>query len=150
MAKRIKYSIGDVFSIPLDNDFKGFGRIVKVDKPLIFIELYKEKRLNDLNSVDELNTNEPILRIWCVDGGIKKGDWMIIGNIPVDSDYKMPRFWTKSAMTDNFLLYEAADTFDELKNASVINEYEIGDAQPYGVYGDIAVKLVYTRELKDI
>ncbi|AEY66724.1 Imm26 family immunity protein [Clostridium sp. BNL1100] len=147
MAKRVKYRIGDVFSIPLDDGVKGYGRIIKVDKPLIFIELYNEKRLEDLNNVEKLNNCEVILSIWCVDGGIKKGNWVIIGNIPIDSNYKMPNFWTKSDATGNILLYKASDTFDTLKDALIINEDEIQDAQPYGLYGDSAVQIAYSREL---
>ncbi len=42
--QKTKYSEGDIFSIPLDdNDIKGFGRIKKIDNGLIFLELYKMK-----------------------------------------------------------------------------------------------------------
>ena len=45
MAIRRKYAVGDVFELVLDSEgSKGYGRILDVNKPAIFVELFAMSR----------------------------------------------------------------------------------------------------------
>jgi hypothetical protein len=142
MAKRINYRIGDIFQIVLDADGNfGYGRILLLDKPSIFIELYKLTPTTskfDINSVKEFQT---LFSVWSTDNGIKKGEWSIIGNLPVEEDVKIPDFWTTDAFSGKVLLIRGNERIE-------ISRDEIGDLSQAGIYGHGAVTLAYVSKLK--
>lgn len=77
MGKNIRYNIGDVFLINLENELKGAGRVLKKDQATIFVELYKIKPIRDKSEFDfEAAIKEkPISMTWCYDDGLKSGEW---------------------------------------------------------------------------
>jgi hypothetical protein len=91
MSIRRSYRIGDVYEIPIENGITGFGRITKLEKPSILIELYGATSKEQIEINDLVNT-PPILTVWAVDHGIKQGKWVKISNIPVEPNYKIPDF----------------------------------------------------------
>lgn len=140
MPKKQIYSIGDVFELDLEQG-KGYGRVLKIEKPSIFIELFKINPNEPVN-LAELDKMERILSIWSVDTGLKKGLWKIAGNIPVIGEVKMPAFWKKDAFDPNkIILIRGDESFEVTKD-------EIGDAQPFGIFGHDAVRIRYAHELK--
>lgn len=141
---RIQYNIGDVFTIPLENtDKKGLGRILKLDKPLIFIELYKISSIDFEYSQDLIEHLEPILKIWSVDHGVKNSSWKIIGRSTVNGEVIMPIFYTKSTIPNRFLLHYGEDRMP-------VTEEEVIrlKAQPSGIFGEEAVVIKYSYDLK--
>ena len=141
MAGKIKYAIGDVFSLILDEKgLKGYGRIIKLDKPSVLIELYKIKPEKEY-SLDELRDAAALLTIWSVDHGFKKNEWNVIGNIPLDGEIKEPDFWTTNAITKKIMLIRGEEQIEITKD-------EIENAQPYGIFGQGAVRIKYVSELK--
>lgn len=64
MSKRIKYSVGDVFAVDLGDALKGYGRILKIDEPSLFIELFKVSPKHE-QTLETLANSESILSIWC-------------------------------------------------------------------------------------
>lgn len=141
MAKKQKYSEGDIFSIPLDDDnIKGFGRIKKIENGLVFLELYKLKPASELN-LEKLQELEPVLQVWAIDRSLKNGKWNIVGNVPIEGPVEMPDFWTTDAFTGKIMLIKDGKEFE-------ITKEQIGNAQPSGIFGDEAVKIRYIHELK--
>lgn len=142
LAKKISYKVGDIFAIELENDLKGFGRILKIDTPTVFIELYKLKPVEHIETINELEKYSPILSIWSTDLGLNKALWAILGNKPVVGEIEMPAFYKRDAMNPNkYTIIKGGETFEVAKD-------QIGDAQPYGIFGHEAVKIRYTHELK--
>lgn len=147
MANR-NLNIGDIFSIKLEDHSKlGYGKIIKIDKPIVFIDLYKVDTNKGNYTLEELQNANPLLSIWSTSNGFKKGEWNVVGNSSVNDDYEMPNFWMKSPSTGELILIPGGDVFEAPKNTIKITEDQIGDAQPYGVFGDIAVKNAYIAEL---
>lgn len=95
MARRIKYKLGDVFLVPLENDLYGVGRILRKDEATILVEMYRIKPIRDLSEYDysEVTKEEPIMVNWMYDTAIKRGTWEIIDNQPVPEHIDMPYFW---------------------------------------------------------
>lgn len=142
MAKKINYKVGDIFEIELENGLKGFGRILKIDAPSVFIELYKLKPVEHIESINVLEKSSPILSIWSTDLGLNKALWPILGNKPVVGEVEMPAFYKRDAMNPNkYFIIKGEETFEVAKD-------QIGDAQPYGIFGHEAVRIRYTHELK--
>ena len=48
MGKKIKYKIGDIFIVPLEENLNGAGRILKIDESTVFIELYHMKPVKEI------------------------------------------------------------------------------------------------------
>lgn len=141
MAKKVTYDVGDIFEFTLNEDGKkAYGRILKIEKPTILIELYQTNSSNEIPLEQLSKVDEKVLTIWSTDSGIKKGIWKIIGNLP-PSDVKVPDFWKIDALTDKIYLIRDDQTIE-------ITKEEIGDAQPYGIFGHEAVRLRYLHELK--
>lgn len=142
MAKKANYFVGDIFIIELENGLKGFGRILKIDGPSVFIELYKMKPIVKMRSIDEIKKYLPILSIWSTDLGLRKGIWLILGNNPVNGVVEMPLFYKRDAMNpDKYIIVRGDEAIE-------VREDQIGDAQPYGIFGNEAVRIRYTHELK--
>jgi hypothetical protein len=141
LSRKSSYNIGDIFELDLGEDGLGAGRILKIGKPSIFIELFN---VNPKHPIDMslLETAERILSIWSVETGLKKGIWRILGNIPVVGEIKMPDFWKRDALDPNKIILLREDKSFE------INTDQIGKAQPYGIFGHDAVKIRYSYELK--
>lgn len=142
MVKKSSYIVGDIFEIELENGLKGLGKILKIDKPSIFIELYKMQPMVKEETIDENEKYSPILSIWSTDLGLKKDIWRILRNEPIIEEVKMPDFWKRDALNhDKIILIRGTETLQ-------ITEEQIGNAQPYGIFGHEAVRIRYIYELK--
>lgn len=142
MSKRIKYDLGDVFELQLDElGNKGYGRILKLDKPSIFVELFELIPSQDSVSLDILEKASALCSVWCTDNGIKQGLWNIIGNIPVLGEVVIPDFWTTDAFTKKILLIRGDERIE-------ITKERIGDLLQVGIYGHGAVRLAYIQQLQ--
>ena len=138
----MNYREGDIFEIELGNDIKGMGKVLKRDEPSIFIELYKMVPAAKIEAINESDKYEPILSIWSTDSGFKKGLWKILKNQPITEEVIMPDFWKKDALNhDKIIMIRGNETFEVTKE-------EIGNAQPYGIFGHDAVQIRYAHELK--
>ena len=106
MRRRIRYNIGDVFLIELENGLKGVGRVLKSNKATVFIELYKVKLINDKREIDWQSAikEKPLSMTWCYDDGLKSGEWEIFDNKPIEGEIIMPYFWTQDAQMVSFIL----------------------------------------------
>ncbi|WP_163540079.1 immunity 26/phosphotriesterase HocA family protein [Gracilibacillus sp. YIM 98692] len=150
MSNRTQYSVGDVFVIDLSNGLKGYGRILKINEPSLFIELYKVSPEHE-QTLETIVNSESILSIWCSKHGITKGIWSIIGNISLKSEVKMPDFWKRDAFNaSRIILVKGEHAFEETEeeNSYEVTQDRIKEAQPYGIFGHDAVKIRYEHELK--
>lgn len=99
MTKRIRYKIGDIFLVPLEDDRKGVGRVLINSQATVFIELYRIKPINDASEFhyEEAIKEPPIVRHWCYDDALRTGEWEIIDNRPIVGEIDMPYFWHQDA-----------------------------------------------------
>lgn len=142
LAKRVKYVEGDVFELKLDeNGNIGYGRILKLDKPSIFVELFELRPSQDSKKIEIIREFNTLFSVWCTDNGLKKKLWNIIGNIPVIGEVTIPDFWTTDAFTDKILLVRGEEKIE-------ISKEKIGDLLPAGIYGHEAVRLTYISQLQ--
>ncbi len=141
LAKRVKYVEGDVFELRLDeNGNIGYGRILKIDKPSIFVELFELQPSKDSKELKTIREFNSLFSVWCTDNGLKKGIWNVIGNIPVIGEVTIPDFWTTDAFTDKILLVRGEERIE-------ISKEQIGDLLAAGIYGHEAVRLTYIQQL---
>ena len=96
MAKRIKYKIGDVFLVPLNEELYGVGRVLRKDHATILIELYRMMPIKSMEEYDyvKISKEKPLVMGWCYDDVIREGRWQIIDNREVPDKLDMPYFWT--------------------------------------------------------
>jgi hypothetical protein len=151
MAKRIRYNIGDVFLIELENGLKGAGRVLKKDMATIFIELYRIKPIKDKLEFDFNATikEKPISMIWCYDNGLKSGEWEIINNKAIEGEIKMPYFCTYDSGYKKYFLVKGTDTYLGEDTGIEISKDEIKNYEPYGILDEIAVRNVYIKRLRN-
>ncbi|TNJ60635.1 hypothetical protein FE784_35760 [Paenibacillus hemerocallicola] len=136
---RQKYRIGDLFVFKLEDgsDRNGFGRVVGLDKPSILVELYEPMDINNIQITDAVKV---LFTVWCTDTGITRGIWRIVGNFAIPTDHSPPKFYKSQALTDKFFLIDGQETVE-------ITKEQIGDAQPYGIFGHGAVRIKYEHDL---
>lgn len=153
MAKRIKYKIGDVFLIPLKDDLKGIGRVLKKDESTVLIELYNIKPLKVVNEYDfeEATKKEPLVIHWSYDDALRKGIWEIIDNQPVPKEIDMPYFWTQDAGDMKYYIYKGSqDSYEISGGRKEISKEEIMQYNPYGIGNEISEVQRYMRKLRQV
>lgn len=151
MAKRIRYKIGDIFLIPLENDLYGVGRVLKKDLATIFIELYHIKPIKVASEFDfkEAKSKKPIIMKWCYDDGLRKGEWTIFDNKPVEEEIDMPYFWSQDIGDMKYFIRKgSSDSFDTEGERIEIPKEDIDKYEAYGIGNEISVRNKYIRRLK--
>jgi hypothetical protein len=144
MAKRIAVKQGDAFLVPLEGNLKGVGRVLNINQATILIELYRIKPIIEVSEFkfDDAIKEKPISLKWCYDDGLKKGEWLIFENYPVEHEIEMPYYWTQDAWDKKF--YISKGTFDSHKTYGDCIEIVEEDRQKYESYGignEISVRI---------
>jgi co-chaperonin GroES (HSP10) len=87
---KIRFKIGDVFSVPIDNDRLGYGQVVDVfEKVLIYCVFYSHL----LTREPKLTPSDILLAGITARAKIENGDWQVVGNeIRNLNDIKRPSF----------------------------------------------------------
>lgn len=149
MGKRIRYKIGDIFLIELEDGLRGAGRIIKKDEDTIFVTLFKIKPLNSSNEINlsELLQKDIVGMTWCYDTALKKGIWEIVGNIPVEDSFEMPYFWTDSS-DGKYYLIKGGDTYSGSSELIEVDKTAISGAYSYGISSEVGVVNYYIAELR--
>jgi hypothetical protein len=155
MAKKVKYNLGDIVKLPLKNDTYGFGRILLMKSPAIFVGFY-DVISNDEIDISMLKNKKYILKIKCGDVGIKRNEWNIIGNIPIEEEFSLPYFWDKNGLTGELYIRRYKTTKDnplaigaDFEDKPTTDE-EIKEkkAQPDGAFGWKAAEAVLKHYLE--
>lgn len=153
MAKRIKYKIGDIFIVPLENNLNGAGRILKNNKATVLIELYKIKPFIDSSefNYEEAIKDKPIVMAWCYDDAIRKGEWQIIDNKPADIDIDMPYFWHHDAVDGKYYIQKGTkDSFRTFGERIEISKEQINEYDAEGIGNEISERDMYIRRLRRV
>lgn len=153
MAKKIKYKVGDVFVVPLENGI-GYGRILIENRPFIFCEFYYITPSKKY-SIEDLRDKKTVLSVWCANHGLNEGKWTVIGNIPIEDKLKVPYLLKVDLLNPKKKYLVPADVFmkDDEENYYIkATQDQIKNAkpQPYGLFGDVAAQERYTIELKNL
>ncbi|QAA31100.1 Imm26 family immunity protein [Clostridium manihotivorum] len=141
MAKRIKYKIGDIFLIPLDEQLNAVAKVIKNHLATVFIIIYKVKpiKADEVIHIDTLSDDNHILMRWSYDSALKSGEWKIIGNSSVSDEFEMPYFRTNDARGVYYLI-KGTDTHMGEKEAIEVSEQEAMEkGYPYGITNEIAL-----------
>jgi len=152
MAKRIKFKIGDVFLFPLENDLKGVGRVLSIDRATSLIELYHMKPIKDISEYifNEVIKEKPLIMHWTYDDALRKGLWEIIDNQHVEDEIEMPYFWNQDS--GDMKYYIRKGTQDSYRTTGERTEIQKEDIYKYGSFGignEISEKIKYMRRLKE-
>ncbi|NLD46554.1 MAG: hypothetical protein GX660_05070 [Clostridiaceae bacterium] len=153
MAKRIRYKIGDIFLVPLEDDLNGVGRILKKDQATIFIELYKIKPIKDVSefNFEEVIREKPLAMSWCYDSLIKKGEWIIIDNKPIEEEIEMPLFWhIDSGDMKYYIRKGMPDCFETFGERVEISKDDIDKYEGEGIGDGYSERNIYIKRLKKV
>jgi hypothetical protein len=137
--------------MPLESNLYIYGRIIKKSGDTVFVELYKMQPMKEIPSFDMnlICMDKPLVSVWCYDDGFAKNDWKIIGNIPIDKDYKMPDFWTQDSGNDKYYLVLGGDTFEGTFTNIAISEKEAKKLNSYGIDTPISLSKTYVKKLEE-
>jgi Immunity protein 26 len=93
-VSRVKLRVGDVFSVPLDDERVGSGQIVATyGKDAYFFALFERAYARDEQLDLEQAVRAPVaLLALSFDAKIAVGDWVVVGNQPVADDVPLPAF----------------------------------------------------------
>lgn len=145
MGKR-KYNLGDFFEIQIsDNNiiYKGYGRIIGFNSrfKVPIIQLYYIDGKKQYN-ITQLQNAKPLIRLMCIDTAFRTGEWIIIGNIPVEPE--------------KFVYWQYHEHFEEyviMNNGEIerkIVKEDINDSWiEYSVSSEEMVRHIYNKLLKE-
>jgi hypothetical protein len=153
MAKRIKFKIGDIFIVPLENNLKGAGRVLRIDKATVLIELYKIKPFIDSSefNFEEAIKEKPLVIAWCYNDAIRKGEWPIIDNKLPEDDIDMPYFWHQDACDKKFYIRKGTkDSFRTFGERIEISKEQISEYDPEGIGTEISKRKIYIKRLREM
>ena len=153
MPKIVNFSAGDVFLIPLYEDFFGIGRIIVRSNDTCLIEFYQIEPLRRQQEllIEEIYNLRTVLTEWVYDDYLKNGDWPITGNIPISEDYVYPNFWRKTVDNKFFLIPGTCTYLGDIEKMREISEEEIDNlsAQRYGIMSPESTPSLYLRALQE-
>jgi hypothetical protein len=95
VAKKIKPRPGDVFEIELAPGYKGYGRMLVVEKGYYGLFEFYQVNPSKPYSLEQLKENPKIYATWGSYAMISTGEWPIVGRIPIPADYEYPTFYTE-------------------------------------------------------
>ncbi len=99
--KNIKYRIGDIIKITLEDGSLCFGRIL--EEPLI---AFYEVKTDVLLPIDEIIRSPVLFKLWVMNYAITSGRWEIIGNREIDNNLKEPvSFFKQDPISNEICLY---------------------------------------------
>jgi hypothetical protein len=79
MGKKIRYKLGDVVRIPLEDDYHTYARVVK-KYHFAYYDIHVQAPISDMRDI----TNHPILFVLpCHSMAIEEGRWEIVGHVPL-------------------------------------------------------------------
>lgn len=147
---------GDFVSLPIRDGCYGFGRVLMVDAPNILVGFYEMVSDKDTTDVSALARMQYILTLNTGDLGIKKKEWKVIGNIPLEEKVEIPLFWGTDLLTGQLYLrrYLADGNHSALSLARwdqvPATEAEIlaKGAQPDGGHGHKAAATVLRKAIE--
>jgi Immunity protein 26 len=91
-----KLKVGDIFKIPISNDFDGFGQIINIPLTnnvfiiIVFDKIYDNRKI--LN-IDEILNNKILFLGYTMDALLYHKHWTVIGNQTMNiSKIKLPYF----------------------------------------------------------
>lgn len=151
MAKKMKYHVGDVFEIKLDDEgnigyarFKGLYDPINLDKdqtPLV--EAFKVSPRTQITDVNELNCQE-ILFHYRINYSLLNGcNWQLIGNLPIEEDFVLPDEYTTDMFTGQYILFKDGKKV-EVEKEQVKDAVFCGNLPPEGF------RLQIIRKLKEV
>lgn len=152
MAKRIRFKIGDLFLVPLEDNLKGVGRVLIIDQATVFIELYCIKPISDICefNYEEAIKEKPIVMHWCYDDGLIKGEWQIIDNKPIEGEIEIPYFWTQDAGDKKYYIRKGTNnSYETFGDRIEISKDDIYKYEPYGIGNQISERNRYIRKLRE-
>lgn len=151
MAKRIKYKIGDIFIVPLEDNLKGAGRVLKIDEATVLLEFYRIKPFicsSEFN-YEEAIKDKPIVMAWCYDDAIRRGEWQVVDNKPIDIDIDMPYFWYQDSGDGKYYIQKGSmDSFETFGERIEISKEQISEYDSYGIGNEISKRYIYIRRLR--
>lgn len=152
MARRIRYNIGDVFFIPLDENLNGVGRVLKKKNATVLVELYRMKPIVEKVDFDfnKVQNCKPISTSWCYDTALKNGNWEIIDNYPVEYELGQLYFWTQDAGNNKYYLVEGTDSFSDKFTGIEISEDDRSNYDSYGIGGETFMAAIYRKGLTSV
>ncbi|MFC5702314.1 Imm26 family immunity protein [Cohnella faecalis] len=154
MAKRVKFQIGDLVSIPLENESFGsmVGRILNIDGGSVLLEVYRTHPIANASEFDydAVKDKRPILIMWCYNKAIKNGSWVIFDRKPVES-YGDIYFYSEISTDEFSLTKDNGTVVGELTGVRVSAE-EAKKHYPYGISNEIALprRLKYLLQAEGI
>lgn len=153
MAKKVRYKIGDIFLVPLENNLKGVGRVLKNNAATVFIELYRIRPINKAYEFiyEEVVKEKPIVMTWCYDDALRKGMWEIIDNKPVEKELEMPYFWTQDAGDKKFYIRKGTNDSHRTYGERIeITKEDINKYESYGIGNEISERNKYIKRLHEV
>ena len=152
MAKKIKFNLGDIFLVPLEENLYGVGRVLKINLATVLVELYYMKPIKDVAdfNFDEAKMRKPIVMAWCYDDGLRNGNWRIFGNKPINEEIEMPYFWTQDAANKKYSIRRGTpDSFMTYGEHIEIRKEDIDKYDMFGIGNEISFGRRYVRRLKE-
>lgn len=148
MAKRIRYNIGDIFLIPVEEHLYGAGRILKKKERTVLIELFQIKPIgnNVFFDINSIKGNKPVSMNWCFDTAIKNGEWEIVNNFPLEREIGSLYFWTQDYGNNKYYLFEGTNSYSDKFTGIEISEEERVNYESYGIAdGNFIVEIYRDR-----
>lgn len=148
--KKIKYQLGDIFLIPLENGLNGVGRVLRKNKDTILIEMYHMKPIKDESEYcyEEITKNKPLIISWTYDDGVIYGMWKIIDHKPVPDKIDMPYFVYDDCGDGKWYIKKGSEESYSLIGERIeIPERERFNYEMKGIGNEISEPRTYMRRL---
>lgn len=117
MAKKIKYSPGQVFAIPL-NHFYAAGIIIRENEGILLGYFYRQK-FNSIPTLTDINIEADNIILVSIFGalGLDKKQWRIIGSLPNFNirEWEIPVFKRQDAISGEYYKVFYNDKLERVK-----------------------------------
>jgi len=118
-TKKIKRTPGDVLRIDLGDGTYAFGRVLP--STIGFYDLRTPENL----PVEEVVCRPILFQVWVMDYAVTKGDWPVIGHVPLTEELlEEPLFFKRDPITKQLSVYRGSTAEDRPATAAECRSLE--------------------------
>lgn len=147
--RKKKVNIGDVFTIPLNENRYGYGQVVEIGEMYDILIAFDYISRDKILDVQEILSKDIVFLLRTTIVYIEDGYWDVIGNADLPTDLNVPKYYIRDGLND-FEVVTASEHFVRIATEEDLNKYSENIAYSAGFLEDALNATLDTQNWKTL